>query len=98
MVIDGRVVGDRPGDRRADVALEPDAWNAEASADLQSRELFLSELFDWYKGDFTAGDVELRDWGARYGPRPLHRQITTLHRRIDIKYVEYDWGLNGPWR
>ncbi len=90
--------GDRLLEQLVDQAQHFLAQSENLAIDLQSRELFLSELFDWYKGDFTAGDVELRDWGARYGPRPLHRQITTLHRRIDIKYVEYDWGLNGPWR
>jgi len=65
--------------------------------DLPERVLRLSELFDRYRADFTAGDLPLYRYVERYAPPSVAVQIGTLHRRLEVEYLPFDFTLNGSW-
>ncbi len=47
----------------------------------------VSSIFTWFKGDFTAGSLSLRDFINKYAPEPLPEDK-------DITFLDYDWNLN----
>ena len=63
----------------------------------EGRIIRISELFDWYRSDLTAGDVTVRDWVVRHGPEETVRLILLAGPRIEVEYIPYDWRLNGSW-
>lgn len=55
----------------------------------------LSMIFDWFKDDFMAHGGSVLQYVARYVNDPaLARELET--GRYTIKYLDYDWRLNGP--
>lgn len=54
--------------------------------------LHLSSIFDWYRGDFPAGEAAFMRWLAGYARTPLAGQIRSY--RGSIEYA-YDWSLNA---
>lgn len=68
---------------------------------IESGALYLSPIFKWYLADFQKGWLgisRLADFLARYSTyislsKP---QVIALQKEdIDIKYMEYNWNLNG---
>lgn len=60
--------------------------------DSKTKTLHLSEIFSWYKSDFTKSHKSLPAFVARYLPELdeySHAQI-----RVDFSKNKYDWGLN----
>ncbi|MBK1829469.1 DUF547 domain-containing protein [Verrucomicrobiaceae bacterium R5-34] len=60
--------------------------------DASSKTLYLSQIFDWFKGDFKnqAGSVE--NFIATYASAADARQIK--RGGFSVKYMDYDWNLN----
>jgi hypothetical protein len=51
---------------------------------IDNNTLWLSQIFEWYAGDFESGPVK---WLAKY----VEEDLSKLH----VRYIKYDWGLNG---
>lgn len=68
-----------------------------ARVEIRSERLFVSELLDWYKSDFTAAGIPLRDYIKRYTSRETMAHIDALHRRLELTYMDFDWRLAGQF-
>jgi len=55
--------------------------------------LYLSQLFEWYEGDFVRESGSVRDFLKAYTDPPLHARLDAAPR---IRYIDYDWALNEP--
>ena len=54
---------------------------------LSTKKVEISEIFNWFKGDFTA-DGSVIDYINKYANKPVNK-------KAKIKYLTYDWSLNG---
>jgi hypothetical protein len=54
---------------------------------LSAKKVEISEIFNWFKGDFTA-DGSVIDYINKYAE-------TSVNKKAKIKYLTYDWSLNG---
>ncbi len=57
---------------------------------------FLSKIFDWYKDDFIAAGGSVQRYLARFTSDALV-QDTLRQGRFEIRFVDYDWNLNGRY-
>lgn len=55
--------------------------------------LWLSKIFDWYSSDFGKDAATVREFVARYLPADAARVVE--ERQPEIRFLPYDWGLNG---
>jgi hypothetical protein len=55
--------------------------------------LYLSKIFDWFKGDFEAATGGLKDYVARHLEEPAASRVATGDPVI--RFLSYDWSLNG---
>ncbi len=56
--------------------------------------LYVSELLDWFRGDFETSTGSLAAFVARYHEPAGHRLDPA---RVVVKFLPYDWRLNGDW-
>jgi len=54
---------------------------------LSAKKVEISEIFNWFKGDFTANGSVI-DYINKYADTPVNK-------KAKIKYLTYDWSLNG---
>ena len=54
---------------------------------LAKKKVEISEIFNWFQGDFTANGTVI-DYINRYADAPVNK-------KAKIKYLTYDWSLNG---
>ncbi len=54
--------------------------------------LFVSMIFKWYASDFTDGVL---NFIIKYARGDLLRALTDKGDNIKIRYLKYDWSLNG---
>ena len=54
---------------------------------LSAKKVEISEIFNWFKGDFTANGSVI-DYINKYANTPVNK-------KAKIKYLTYDWSLNG---
>jgi hypothetical protein len=59
---------------------------------LEGNILWVSKIFSWYEEDF--GD-DLKAFILKYAEGGLKRQLSEMGHKVKIKYLEYDWSLNG---
>jgi len=59
---------------------------------LKGDTLHVSRIFDWYGEDFKEGIVA---FFIQYGSADLQRAILGIGDRLKIRYLSYDWSLNG---
>ena len=59
---------------------------------LEGNTLYVSRLFKWYGGDFTDGVVP---FFLTYAQGKLKQQLEARKDRLRVKYLDYDWALNG---
>ncbi len=57
-----------------------------------ARELRVSSIFKWYRGDFKAVAGSVQAFVERHWPR-RERFVPGL----PVHFLEYDWSLNGSW-
>jgi hypothetical protein len=63
--------------------------------DKQERIAYLSKIFDWFEEDFAASAGSVLQFVAQYvHERELSHDLAG--DLYEIKYLEYDWRLNGP--
>lgn len=60
--------------------------------DAADNTLYLSKLFDWYKGDFEFKSGSVLNF---IKPYLNEKTLKFLERRPQIAYLEYDWSLNA---
>jgi len=65
--------------------------------DVSRRIAFLSSIFDWYSADFIRAAGSVQRYLARYASDP---QVAELLARdgFEVRFVDYDWDLNGVYR
>ncbi len=59
---------------------------------LEGDTLWVSKIFDWFAKDFN-GDVI--GYFIQFAEPPLGDQLTNNQARIRVRYLDYDWTLNG---
>lgn len=55
--------------------------------------LYLSQLFDWYSGDFEAEGGSIRDFVGGYTSEDIAEAVADTDT---IRFIDYDWSLNKP--
>jgi len=59
---------------------------------LEGNTLYVSKIFDWFEEDFN-GDIP--DFLLKYAKGDLRDQLEVNKEKIKVKYLDYDWSLNG---
>ena len=54
--------------------------------------LYVSSIFKWFAKDFNE---DIIGFFFKYGNENLKRQLEARKGRIKVKYLDYDWSLNG---
>ena len=56
--------------------------------------LYLSQIFEWYEGDFPGGAIE---YVLPYLPAADREWIEAHRDSLSVEFVPYDWSLNGSF-
>ena len=59
---------------------------------LEGGTLYVSSIFKWFKGDFGEN---ILGFFLKYAEGNLRETLMAKKDQIKIKYLKYDWGLNG---
>ena len=59
---------------------------------LEGETLWVSKIFDWFSEDFQGGVVA---YFIQLADDMLRDQLVKNKERIKVKYLDYDWSLNG---
>ena len=59
---------------------------------LEGNTLYLSKIFDWFEEDF---DGDVMGFILKYAKGSLKKRLESNKGDIVIKYLDYDWSLNG---
>ncbi len=59
---------------------------------LEGKKLFVSKIFKWFGDDFNN---EIIDFFIKYAEKDLKENLEKRRTKIKIKYLDYDWSLNG---
>lgn len=81
---------DRQLAEQARAFLAEPAWNR---LDATTATLWLSPIFDWFRGDFTKDGRTLEAFLTPFFPEAEARRIRAGGLRV--KFTHYDWSLNG---
>jgi len=66
--------------------------NDSANNYLKGNTLYVSSIFKWFKSDFKAG---ILDFFLKYSKDDLNARLKMIKKNVKIKYLDYDWSLNG---
>jgi len=74
-------------------AINPNVRLNDPSRDrLKTNKLYVSKIFDWFEEDFN-GDIV--GFILKYAKGGLKKRLESNKGDIVIKYLDYDWSLNG---
>ena len=59
---------------------------------IEGETLYVSRIFKWFPGDFSNDVVA---FFLKYAKPDLKAQIKAKRKDIRVKYLDYDWSLNG---
>jgi hypothetical protein len=59
---------------------------------LEGKKLYVSKIFKWFSVDFKN---DILGFVLRYASGDLEKELNANRDKIKIKYLDYDWGLNG---
>jgi Protein of unknown function, DUF547 len=59
---------------------------------LEGNKLYVSSIFKWFREDFNNAII---DFFEAYASDDLKREIQQRKASLKIKYLDYDWSLNG---
>ena len=59
---------------------------------LDGKTLYVSEIFEWFGDDF---DNRIVEFFLRYAQEDLKKNLLKDQNAIEVKYLDYDWSLNG---
>lgn len=65
--------------------------------DKESKTVYLSEILDWFRHDFADDEKGVVRYTLKYLDDGTAGQIKENIDDIKVKYITYDWSLNGPW-
>jgi hypothetical protein len=82
--------GDRLDDQLTRATLE--FVNHPANSRLQGNVLWVSSIFKWFAEDFNNDVV---GFYRKFARGELKQRLEDVHGRFDVKYLDYDWSLNG---
>ena len=66
--------------------------NNEQENRLVGNTLHVSSIFKWFKEDFHSNPI---DFFEKYAKGTLKKELTSQKDQIKVKYLSYDWSLNG---
>ncbi len=58
---------------------------------LEGRTLYVSKIFEWFTEDFKNNVV---GFFLKYAKGGLKKQLEANEKKINVKYLDYDWSLN----
>jgi len=91
-------VGDRLLDQLDDQARHFFAQTRNFELVPEERIANLSEIFDWFRSDFTADGSTLLEYVGRHADSEIAHRLRFAHPRTEVEFIPYDWSLNGTWR
>jgi hypothetical protein len=59
---------------------------------LENHTLYVSNIFQWFAEDFNKDIV---GFFLKYAKGDLKEQLEANKEKIRVKYLDYDWALNG---
>lgn len=59
---------------------------------LEGNTLYVTKIFKWFKEDFND---DIIGFFMKYGSEELRGSLSRQKGKIKIKYLDYDWSLNG---
>jgi hypothetical protein len=59
---------------------------------LEGRDLYVSRIFKWFSEDFNDDPLS---FVLQYADPELKKKLETTPEKITVKYLDYDWSLNG---
>jgi hypothetical protein len=59
---------------------------------LEGRTLYVSKIFKWFAEDFNKDIV---GFFSKYAKGDLEKRLESNKNKIKVKYLDYDWSLNG---
>ena len=59
---------------------------------LEGRTLHVSKIFKWFKDDFND---DVLGFFLRFAQGSFKERLTANREKIKVKYLDYDWSLNG---
>jgi len=59
---------------------------------LEDNTLFISKIFKWFSEDF---DNDVIGFIMKYAQEVLKKELEAKKSKIKMKYLDYDWSLNG---
>lgn len=65
--------------------------------DAQNNTVYLSQIFDWFRNDFADDEKGVLDYVKKYLNEDTAKEISSS-KNVKIKYIPYDWSLNGTWK
>ena len=65
--------------------------------DSQNNTVYLSEILDWFRNDFAEDENGVLNYISKYLDEAKGKEITNSNN-VEIKYIPYDWSLNGTWK
>ena len=68
------------------------AVNNPARNRLEGETLYVNKVFDWFSEDFENG---VAAFFLKYAKGDLKERLGANRDKIKVKYLEYDWSLNG---
>jgi hypothetical protein len=66
--------------------------NQPSNSRLEGDQLWVSAIFKWFAEDFNEDVV---GFYLTYAQDDLKRKLEAARSRIKIRYMDYDWSLNG---
>lgn len=62
--------------------------------DFDKKEATISNIFNWFKGDFEKNGAPVLEYLARFLPKEDGEKLKASAKDFKIEYSEYDWSLN----
>jgi Protein of unknown function, DUF547 len=78
-------------DRQLDASTQAFIQNTKENR-LEGTTLYVSSIFKWFKEDFQNNPVGFFE---KYAQGDLKKNLAAQKDRIKVKYLDYDWSLNG---
>lgn len=66
--------------------------------DPEKKEIHLSAILDWFRYDFAATEEGVLEYSLNFIDTENAKEISLVKDTLNIKYISYDWSLNGDWK
>jgi len=63
--------------------------------EVQTRRVYLSEIFKWYVDDFSRPMGSVLKFIGQYLPREQREMLNLDPKELKVQFVRFDWSLNG---